>query len=122
MKSQAKSHSQIWKAILHYLFLDSVGCSHPRVHALVGLGVPVATAGMSFLRGITKPKLLMQGTRDEFAPRHLMEALYDSLAAPKQIHWVQDGHHFFKGKTDEVQAVLRAFLLEVLARLPHMRE
>jgi alpha/beta superfamily hydrolase len=94
----------------------TVGASDPRVGALVGLGVPVATADFSFLRGFSKPKLIIQGTRDEFGPRDQVEALYNSLAGPKQIHWVQDADHFFTGQLAEVQTVVREFLLEILPR------
>ena len=91
----------------------AVGTSDPRVGALVGLGVPVAAHEFSFLRGTSKPKLIIQGTRDEFGPCDQVEALYNSLAEPKQIHWVQDADHFFTGQLAEVQAVVRQFLLKI---------
>jgi hypothetical protein len=87
-----------------------VGASDPRVLALVGLGVPVTSTNMDFLRGVRKPKLIIQGTRDQFGPRAEVESFYDSLAEPKQIHWVQDADHFFTGKLEEVQGAIREFL------------
>jgi alpha/beta superfamily hydrolase len=54
--------------------------------------------------------LILQGTRDEFGSVAQVSDLYDSLAEPKQIHWVQGADHFFAGKLDEVQEVLREFL------------
>jgi hypothetical protein len=88
-----------------------VGANHPRVAALVGLGVPVASSNPDFLRGLLKPKLIVQGTRDQFAPRAAVESFYGSLAEPKQIHWVKNADHFFTGKLKEVQRVTREFLL-----------
>jgi alpha/beta superfamily hydrolase len=88
----------------------AVGATDPRVSTLVGLGVPVNTSNFDFLRDVRKPKLILQGTRDEFGSVAQVSDLYDSLAEPKQIHWVQGADHFFAGKLDEVQEVLREFL------------
>jgi len=91
-----------------------VGADDPRVAALVGLGVPVAAMNLDFLRGVMKPKLIIQGTRDPFGPRTQVESFYETLAEPRQIHWVQDADHFFTGKLDEVQRTIRDFLKSVL--------
>jgi uncharacterized protein len=88
----------------------AVGADDPRVSTLVGLGIPVNTYDFDFLREVGKPKLIVQGTRDEFGPSNPVSRLYDSLAEPKQIHWVLDADHFFAGKLEEVQQVLQEFL------------
>jgi hypothetical protein len=87
-----------------------VGANDPRVVALVGLGVPVASMNMDYLRGVLKPKLIIQGTQDVFAPRDQVEQFFLSLAEPKQIHWVQGADHFFTGKLEEVQRAIRGYL------------
>jgi hypothetical protein len=87
-----------------------VGAGDSRVVALVGLGVPVAYTNLDFLRGVLKPKLIIQGTRDQFGPRAQVESFYGLLAEPKQICWVQDADHFFTGKLEEVQRAIREFL------------
>jgi len=91
-----------------------VGANDPRVGALVGLGVPVSSSNLDFLRGVLKPKLIIQGTRDEFGPRAEVESFYASLAEPKRIHWVQNADHFFTGKLEEVQRAIRGFLSELI--------
>ena len=68
---------------------------------------------LDFLLGVLKPKLIVQGTLDQFGPRADVEAFYDSLSEPKQIHWVQNADHFFTGKLEEVQRVLNGFLKAV---------
>ncbi|HMD84248.1 MAG TPA: alpha/beta family hydrolase [Terriglobia bacterium] len=88
----------------------AVGATDSRVSTLVGLGVPVGSLNFDFLRDVRKPKLIVQGTRDEFGPAAQVAELYDSLAEPKQIHWVQGADHFFAGKLDEVQETLQQFL------------
>jgi hypothetical protein len=93
----------------------SVAAGDPRVATLVGLGIPVATSDLSFLREVRKPKLVVQGTRDEFGPADQMQAFYASLAEPKQIYWVQGADHFFAGKLQEVQIAVREFLEGILS-------
>jgi len=93
-----------------------VGATDPRVSALVGLGVPVDSYNFDFLLGVRKPKLILQGTRDEFGSAVRVSELYDSLAEPKQVHWVQGADHFFAGKLDEVQEVLREFLAPLVGK------
>jgi fermentation-respiration switch protein FrsA (DUF1100 family) len=67
-----------------------------------------------FLLGVLKPKLIVQGTLDQYGPRADVEAFYNSLAEPKQVHWVQNADHFFTGKLEEVQRVLSDFLKSLL--------
>jgi len=62
---------------------------------------------------VLKPKLIIQGTLDQYGPRADVKAFYNSLAEPKQIRWVQDADHFFTGKLEEVQRVLSDFLKSV---------
>jgi hypothetical protein len=91
----------------------AVGAMDPRVSTLVGLGVPVNLSDFSFLHDVRKPKLILQGTRDQYGSVAQVTEVYNSLAEPKQIHWVEGADHFFAGKLDEVQEVLREFLTPI---------
>lgn len=88
----------------------AVGATDSRVSSLVGLGVPMSTSDFDFLRNVTKPKLILHGTRDEFGSVAAVTELYNSLAEPKQIHWVEGADHFFAGRLDEVQQAIQNFL------------
>jgi alpha/beta superfamily hydrolase len=90
-----------------------VAATDDRVSTLVGLGVPVNMSDFDFLHGVRKPKLILQGTRDQYGSVAKVTELYDSLAEPKQIHWVEGADHFFAGKLDEVQEVLLQFLTPI---------
>ena len=79
----------------------------------MGLGIPVTTSKFDFLLDVRKAKLILQGTRDEFGSVAEVSQLFNSLAEPKQIHWVEGADHFFAGKLDEVQDVLHAFLTPI---------
>ena len=96
----------------------AVGATDARVSTLVGLGMPVDTHNFDFLRRVQKPKLIIQGTRDQFGSGTQVTDLYDSLLEPKQIHWVQGADHFFAGKLDEVQDVLQGFLAKQTGHPP----
>jgi len=93
----------------------AVGAKDARVSALVGLGVPVGSADLTYLCGVRKPKLIIQGTEDVYGPRAKVEALFASLTEPKRLHWVKGADHFFSGHLDEVQSTVQDFLKEVLA-------
>jgi alpha/beta superfamily hydrolase len=88
----------------------TVGASDSRVSCMVGLGVPRGLYSFDFLLDVSKPKLILQGTRDQYGSVNQVSDLYSALAEPKQIHWVQGADHFFAGKLDEVQRVLQEFL------------
>ncbi len=92
----------------------AVGASDARVSTLVGLGVPTSTSDFSFLHEVRKPKLIIQGTQDQFGPREQAAKLYAKLAEPKQIHWVKGADHFFTEKLEEVQRALQDFLVSML--------
>lgn len=95
----------------------AVGAEDARVSVLVGLGVPFSISNFDFLKNVSKPKLIIQGTRDEFGPVAEVLDLYDSLAKPKQIYWVEGADHFFAGKLDEVQQVLQGFLIPIVGEV-----
>ena len=93
----------------------AVGAIDPRVPALAGLGLPVNDLDFGFLAGVTKPKLIVQGTEDIYAGRDRIEQLYNSLSEPKRIHWVEGADHFFTGRLEGVQKAITAFLHEFTA-------
>jgi hypothetical protein len=92
----------------------AVGAADARVAALAGLGVPTRSMDFNFLRAARQPKLIVQGTHDEHGPRAQVQSLFDSLAEPKRLVWVEGADHFFTGKLDEVQSAVRDFVEEWL--------
>ncbi len=89
-----------------------VGCEDARVAELVGLGLPVNSASLDYLRECTKPKLFIQGSNDEFGAREKVEALFAELPEPKRLVFVEGADHFFAGKLNEVDTALHAWLAE----------
>ncbi len=71
----------------------------PGVRGLVFLGFPLHAPGKpgvdraDHLREVTHPMLFLQGTRDAFAQRDLIESVVDGLSSPGVLHFVEGGDH-----------------------------
>ncbi|MGD0695109.1 MAG: alpha/beta fold hydrolase [Terriglobia bacterium] len=91
----------------------AVGADDPRVVALVGLGLPGGPEDFAFIRDTRKPKLIIQGTQDIYGPYPEIETVFNSLQEPKRLHWLEGADHFFSGRLDEVQKVIRDFLQQI---------
>jgi uncharacterized protein len=87
-----------------------VGGEDERVKALVGLGLPTNDLDFSYLSGVTKPKLIVQGARDQYSRREDVQAIFDALNGPKEIHFVGGADHFFAGHLEKVESVVHTFL------------
>ena len=85
-----------------------------RVQAMIGLGVPARMFEGEYLLGSHKPKLIIQGTKDELAPYALAVQWFEHVPAPKSLVAVQGADHFFQGHLDEVQAIIIAFVHNVM--------
>ena len=89
-----------------------VGCADERVRELVGLGIPVNDSSLSYLETCAKPKLILQGSRDQFGSRARVEALVAEMPEPKRAVFIESGDHFFTGHLPEMAAALDAWLAE----------
>ncbi len=86
-----------------------VGCADPRVTQLVGAGVPVSLLGADALTGCAKPKLIVQGERDEYGPLGALRLWYDALPQPKALTVVPGADHFFTRQQDELRDAVLAY-------------
>jgi alpha/beta superfamily hydrolase len=84
-----------------------VGCQDKRVQALIGVGLPADDSDLSYLASCRKPKLFVQGTRDQFGSRAAMEALLRAVHAPNELIWIEGADHFFTGRLKELRAAIR---------------
>jgi len=64
--------------------------------------------------------LIIQGTLDQYGPRVKIQAFFDALKEPKQLHWIENADHFFTGKLLEVEETIRIFLRETLPGISHL--
>lgn len=91
-----------------------VACADDRVHAMIGLGVPVRMFDADeTLQECFKPKLFIHGTADELAPYDLMEQWFEHVSAPKRLITLEGADHFFKDRLPEVQTLVTDFVLSL---------
>jgi alpha/beta superfamily hydrolase len=96
-----------------------VGCADERVTGVVGLGIPVDSSDLTYLRDCAKPKLFVQGAKDQFGSRTNVEKLYNELAEPKKLVFVENADHFFTGHLSEMAGVIDQWLDGTFPELRH---
>jgi len=89
-----------------------VGCQDARVQEVIGLGIPVNDSDLNYLKACTKPKLILQGAKDQFGAKARVESLFDEMPNPKQLMFIPEADHFFTGKLDQVSAAISTWLDE----------
>lgn len=92
----------------------TVGSADPRANSLVGIGLPVNSADFSFLQEVQKPKLLVQGTQDQFGSREKVAKLFSSLQEPKRLRFVEEADHFLTHRLHDLQVEIQEFLRGVV--------
>ena len=83
-----------------------VGCADDRVQQLIGVGVPVRLLGVDSLAGCTKPKLIIQGERDQYGPLDALRLWYENLDEPKQLVVIAGADHFFTQQQEELRSAV----------------
>jgi hypothetical protein len=96
-----------------------VGCEDQRVTELIGMGTPVNGSDFSYLSECNKPKLFVQGSKDQFGSIDKLEGLVALLPGAKQVRAVQGGDHFFVGKLDQLGLAIADWLT---GRHPEIRK
>jgi len=89
-----------------------VGCYDPRVHELIGLGIPVNSSDFTYLESCHKPKLIAQGTNDEHGSSEKVEAIVAHAAGETRISFVQGADHFFTGHLGLLDEAITSWLIE----------
>lgn len=86
-----------------------VGAADPRVTHLVGIGTPTDRFRFELLADVRKPKLFIQGGRDEHGPLTQLEAGLALVAKPWELVVVEGADHFFEGRLPEMQRAIVDF-------------
>lgn len=95
------------------------GCEDDRVAELIGIGVPVNDSDFSYLSACKKPKLFVQGSKDQFGAPDRVKTLVDSLPGENLMIVVDDADHFFTGKLDQMGRAIANWVTE---RHPHTQK
>jgi alpha/beta superfamily hydrolase len=94
-----------------------VGCADARVHELIGLGIPVNSSDFSYLETCNKPKLIVQGTEDQYGSWEKVEPVVARMAGDTRLSFVQGADHFFTGHLDQLDQAITTWLAERHAEL-----
>jgi hypothetical protein len=86
-----------------------VGAADDRVTHLVGIGTPTDRFRFELLADVRKPKLFVQGGRDEHGPLPELEAGLARVAKPWELVVVEGADHFLEGRLPEMQRAIVEF-------------
>lgn len=109
--------AEIWLAGFSFgsaVMLRAASCDD-RVRAIVAVGVPVSRQDFSDIARCQKPKLLVQGSNDQFGSVDQLETFFASLDEPKQMKIIDDADHFFEGHLPELAETVTKFIDSVTA-------
>jgi alpha/beta superfamily hydrolase len=70
---------------------------------LILAGYPTVYRGHDLLIPMRIPRIFIHSTNDVYGPQAELQALYNLLWHPKQIHWIEARDHFFDGALDELE-------------------
>lgn len=104
--------AELWLAGFSFgsaVMLRAASCDD-RVRALIAVGVPVSKQSFSDLAHCNKPKLLVQGTNDQYGSVDQLETFFASLDEPKQIKIIDGADHFFEGHLPELAEAVTKFI------------
>jgi uncharacterized protein len=87
-----------------------VGCAHPRVAELIGLGIPVNSSDFSYLWSCTKRKLFVHGANDEHGARPKVKELVSALPGENSLVFVENADHFFAGHLNQLDRAITEWL------------
>lgn len=100
-----------------YSFGSAVGlraaAEHPQVVGLILIGAPVNAGGREYtyelLETSSKPKLLISGDHDEFAPLPQLQEIYARAVEPKRLVVLAGANHFFGGHLDGLREAVTSW-------------
>lgn len=90
----------------------NVGCSDPRVHRLIAIGVPARLGKLDCLLECTKPKLFVHGAEDKIAPLEPLEEFLAKLppSSNHRLVSIAGAGHFFDDQAEELIQTIKAFI------------
>ena len=86
--------------------ITRLGCQLTGAHFLMAAGFPTRHGPVDYLTACSIPKIFIQSTHDQYGPPAELQALVDSLAAPKRLIWIESADHFFAGALEQLQAAV----------------
>lgn len=109
-----QQHPDALKIVGGFSFGARVGlhaaCRDERISGLIGVGVTVDIADFGFLEDYEKPKLIIQGSEDQYGHEKTLRDWFYRLLEPKKLIVVEGAVHLFDGKLTELKnAIVQEF-------------
>lgn len=83
--------------------ITRLGCATGDATFLMAAGFPTRMGDAEYLERCGAAKIFVQSTHDQFGPRAELEALYQRVAEPRRIVWIEAADHFFAGALDALE-------------------
>jgi alpha/beta superfamily hydrolase len=90
--------------------ITRLGCSLDHALFLLAAGFPTRMGDSEYLETCSVPKVFVQSTHDEFGPQPALESLFDKIAEPKRLVWIEAADHFFTGALESLEAQVTAMV------------
>lgn len=84
--------------------ISRLACELGDARFFLAAGFATRLGPVDYLHACATPKIFIQSTHDEFAPRDAFEKMYAGIAEPKQLEWIEAEDHFFAGSLDAFEA------------------
>ena len=91
------------------VMLRALECDEP-LQAIVGAGVPFSKYDFTRIIHCNKPKLFVQGERDEFGSPEELKHWVETFVEPKELTIIPAADHFFDGHLTELQQCISEFI------------
>lgn len=89
--------------------ITQLGCAEAAAaRFLLAAGFSPRLGGHEYLETCLIPKIFIQSTHDQYAPRAEFESAYASFAEPKRVIWIDAPDHFFAGALDALESAVRS--------------
>ena len=114
------SGAEVWLAGFSFgsaMMLRAAACDD-RIRAFVAVGVPITKYDFSETARCNKPKLVVQGSEDEFGPGQGLEKFFAALDQPKKLKIVEGADHFFEGRLNELGEAVSEFIASINSSRP----
>ncbi len=87
--------------------ITRLGCESGDAVRLIAVGFPTRRGTFDYLAHCTVPKYFVQSTNDEHGPRNELEAVFEWMAEPKRLEFIEAGDHFFAGALEQLEEKIR---------------
>jgi alpha/beta superfamily hydrolase len=89
----------------------NLACDTPGAQWVLAAGFPTRWGHPEDLDTCGVRKIFVLSTNDQYAPRAEFETMYEKVAPPKELYWVESADHFFAGALDELEE--RIYTLQI---------